>query len=300
MRLFLIIITIIVLITLPIVSNGSDTVFAGYHYSYDTDYAKINEYYAGYHKLFDQGQFAGFQLGAGTFKDTNGTEDFEFIRLEGRKNLSESLYVQGGIRYNISDEWSPLTGDVSAVWTHTPYRLEVFYERSIVDSIRAINSEIISNTFGVSLDYSLTDEWLLTGVLYYQDITDGNGRTGETIQLTYSPKRIEGFYTKLRGKFRQSDFNPPEYFAPQTYERYDLLFGYKRSFDSDNWVGYVEAGPGIQVIENISEFAYEYKVGVYGWITQSWKLNAFYGGTTDGGEEDYTYNWGGVQLNYYW
>ncbi len=294
---------LLLLLGIATVSLGAENmVSSGILMSHDSDYADTRAISLGYQKLFKNKQYMGISGGDTAYKENGkGTIDFVFMNFSGRKKINDNIYAEGDFRLNQSDDWDTTTYNLSVVGEKVSLgRVELFTERSIIDSHAAIERHLTFTTYGISADYELTDELVLTGVLFHQHATDGNNRLGQVLQLIASPKRFEGWHTRLRGKWRQADFNPPEYFAPEKFSRYDWLIGYATAFANDHWIFRAEGGPGYQYIDDVGETGWEYKISVNGWISESVKLESFYAATTDAGEEDYRYDWGGVSVSYYW
>lgn len=246
-------------------------------------------------------EYIGVGIGHSIYIE-EGDEDYDynFLTLVGKKIFTNKYYFEGAIRYN-NGNTSNITYNLSAVvhegWD---WQVELFTGRSMIDSHAALDEEIFFNSYGVTADYTINDQFSIVGLAMYQDATDGNVRLVQLAQLVYSPKQLPGFYIKGRGKFRQADFNPPEYFCPEDFKRYDLLFGYRTVFGHGNWVAKGELGPGLQFIDHVQENGYEYKIAIEGWITQSLRLEVVFVDTHDSGDYDYDYKWGNVTIKYYW
>ena len=272
-----------------------------YKYSHDIDHAEVYEYATGIKKLYNERQYVGTSIGNTVFIEENHNNiEYSFLNISGRKNISTRfLYLEGDLRfYNNANPTYNLSLVALNEWK---WRVELYTEKSLIDSHNALNSELFFTTYGISADYEIIKDTLYTtGVLFTQNANDGNNRTGQVLQLIYYPQQLSGFYVKVRGRYRQADFNPPEYFTPDDYKRYDLLFGYRKYFDHGNWRVSAEAGPGKQYIDDVSESGFEYKLNVYGWITQSMRIEVTYGSASDNGEYKYVYSWSELNFRYYW
>ncbi|MCK5789135.1 MAG: hypothetical protein KAH32_09050 [Chlamydiia bacterium] len=272
-----------------------------YRLSHDIDHAEVHEYATGIKKLFNDRQYIGTSIGNSIFiEDNQDNIKYSFLNLSARKNItSRFFYLEGDLRfYNDADPTYNLSVVALNEWK---WRVELYTEKSFIDSHAALGGELFFTTYGISADYEIIKDMLYTtGVLFTQSANDGNNRTGQVLQLIYYPEQLSGFYVKVRGKFRQADFNPPEYFTPDDYKRYDLLFGYRKYLDKGNWRISGEIGPSKQYINDVAETGYEYKFNIYGLITQSIRIEATYGSSTDNGEYKYEYSWGELNFRYYW
>ena len=272
-----------------------------YRLSHDIDHAEVHEYATGIKKLYSERQYVGTSIGNTIFIEENYDNiEYSFLNISGRKNItSRFLYLEGDLRFY--DDANPTYNLSLVALNEWKWRVELYTEKSFIDSHNALDGELFFTTYGISADYEIIKDVLYTtGVLFTQDANDGNNRTGQVLQLIYYPEQLSGFYVKTRGRWRQAKFNPPEYFTPADYKRFDLLVGYRKYFDNGNWRVSAEAGPGKQYIDGVSESGFEYKFNVYGWITQSMRIEVTYGSSTDNGEYKYEYSWGELNFKYYW
>jgi hypothetical protein len=276
---------------------------SNFSFSKDTDDTNFKQLMFGYKRYFKNKQYLGALIGKRVYTEDkeNGRNTFDLLNLVGKKVVNPYLYFEGGLIFTKGDDWNPIFYNGTVVLQKSGLgRAEFFIERSPIDTDAALEKHYIFLTYGVSLDYELTNEVTLTGAVFKQEANDGNDRIGKVAQIVYSPKWFENGYVKLRGKWREADFDPPEYFSPANYDRYNILFGYAIVFGNENWVLKLEGGPGVQYINGTEESAYDYKIALRGWITQSLGLNAYYACTSDGGTEDYSYHYGGVEIKYVW
>jgi hypothetical protein len=107
--------------------------------------------------------------------------------------------------YN-SNAWSTETFNLSYRQSNIkPYYLEASLERSIVDSLLAINNTILVDTYTFSADAPVANEFTQVGAAIYQSFTDDNAKQGGLIKFVYTPNRIEGLNTALVFKQVRSD-----------------------------------------------------------------------------------------------
>jgi len=291
---------LIIAVILSLLSSTSyaDTVSSGLRWNIDTDGLEIIETFIGYKMRFEQGEFIAGEIGQTNFSDDDGDRDFNFISLLGQKNLMLDTYGFGSVRLNKGDDFDSFTGNAFLTKELERWRVEVFVERSMIESQLAMDEEIMWNTYGIGVDYIINETFTAVGTYSLTDSSDGNQRNTEEIGLVYSPRWAEKFYAKLRAKWMQSDYDPEEYFSPEEYAKYDVLFAYTTGFMDDKGFFRVHIAPGWQIIDGEGEFAYEYRVSSTYAFTAKWEVEAFVAGVNDEGTENYRYNWGGVQLNY--
>lgn len=270
----------------------------------DSDNTKTRDYGILYkRKILGDGQFVGIGMGQKVYiEDNEKNIKYNHLDLSIHKKILPKIYIDAEVSFNenksnVGDD--SITYLVSAVAETGDYRVELFTEKSLIDSHMAIAKDLSYTTYGISADYEITDEWVATGVLFRQDATDGNVRLGQVAQISYSPKEVEGLFFKVRGKWRQADFNPSEYFAPEDFKQYLIFVGYAFPFANDNWVFKAEAGPGYQYIDDVGELAFEYKLKLFGWITEDLKLTMEINQSSDTGASSYNYHWGGVWFSWH-
>jgi hypothetical protein len=288
-----------ILIILFMISNvNAKTLLGGVRWNYDTDDLRIIELYGGYKEDFEEAQFAQVETGWSHYEDKDGERDFNFISLLGQKNLIFDTYGFGLIRFNDGDDFDCVTGSTYLVKEFERWRVEAFAERSMVESQLAMDDEIMWNLYGVGVDYIINETFTLVGLYSFTDSSDGNTRDTEEIGLVYSPQWAPKWYAKFRLKWSQSDFDPIEYFAPEEYEKYDVLFSYTTGFAGDQGLFVIQFAPGWQIIDGEGEIAYEYRIILNYLFTRNWEIESFIAGVNDEGTDRYRYNWGGIQLNY--
>ncbi len=294
-----------------VAGDVNNRVVAEVFFSEDTDDTEYQKYLTGYDRLFSHKQYAGLRIGRRNYHedfsiDEKGIafdeKDFNELKFLGRKNIGDSFYTEASISFLSGEDWDPVIYAINAVYKpDSHWRIESYVERELVDSIDAIEAENSFLVGGVVVDYNFLEEYTLVAGTSRQRFKDKNNRDAWLAQFMYSPKWFEGFTFKLEAKESKADFNPPEYFAPDTHKQYFAILRYMTALDSKRlWWLRLEGGPGKQYINDIKEDAMKYRIDIEGPITQSFNMDMYYGCTSDGGEEDYEYCYGGAALQYYW
>lgn len=274
-------------------------------YSEDTDKTRVLNFMLGYEHLFDEGQFLGAQVGSRRFHGEDApvqNNNFSEARLTGRKNLVRHTFIQGSLSKLSNKDWSPLLHNL--VLSSTPnktWHFELSSEKNVIETASAIAKQLTVHTYGANVDYALNEQHAFILGAYQQDISDHNKRTGTFLQYLYQPGWFKHGYFKLSGKQRRADFDPAEYFSPKDFKQYHLFIGYKAPLGSENNLRFhAEVGAGRQYINDVGEGAYEYRLGLRGWLYRQSYLDTNLGCTTDGGASNYRYCSGRLVFNYLW
>ncbi|PLX86003.1 MAG: hypothetical protein C0617_02360 [Desulfuromonas sp.] len=300
--------SMVLLITLVLFAQGAhagNRVTGGVEFSSDSDDADQYGVYLGYSHRFDDSAYKpewGFRGGVLTLNDVSGSERFKVLELNHRSDLSENIHLDLKGKLYQGDDWSPALYAANLVYGPTrKWYAEVFAERGIVDSVTSARLEYTVDTYGVSADYNITDEFTVVGALFTQDFSDGNDRLGRVGRIVYTPRNHDWFNVQLKGRVLESDFNGIGYFSPDRLEEYFLLFGAAKAFGGDNWVIRGLAGPGIQVIDDENKEAYWAEARLKGWFTPEFGLDTRFGCTTaQATSESYRYCFGHANLIYAW
>lgn len=274
-------------------------------YSEDTDKTRVLNTMLGYERLFTDGQFIGVQAGVRRFHGEDApvqNNSFNEARLTGRKNLARQTYVQGSLSQLSSSDWSPLLHSLTLSSTpNKTWHFELSSDKNVIETASAIVGQLTVQTYGANVDYALNARHMLIVGAYQQDISDHNKRTGTLLQYLYQPDWFKRGYFKLSAKQRRADFDPVEYFSPKDFKQYHLFAGYKTPIGKEkNLSFHAEVGVGRQYINDVGESAYEYRIGLRGWIKRRNYLDTSFGCTTDGGVDNYRYCNGRLVLNYLW
>jgi len=278
---------------------------ADFFFSDDTDGTETQKYLLGYERVFTEEQYFGVHAGVRSYhgedapvKDNN----FDELKLVGRKNLSQKTYLQGSISFMDGDSWAPELYNATLVHTlNRKWKIDGYIDKEILDTASAIAKQYTIKTYGATADYTVNEIHAVAAGVYKQSIPDANSRTGSLLQYTYRPAWFEDGYFRLRAKQRNSDFDPIEYFSPDSLKQKHAIVGYESVIDQErNIIFKAELGQGRQIINGVSESAEEYILGLRGWIGNETYMDSYYGCTSDGGTSDYSYCYGRVVFNYLW
>ena len=198
-----------------------------------------------------------------------------------------------------NSDWSFLTYDLTGTYFDDKWWIEGGTDHGFIDSTLAIDSKITYDVYFLSVDRVLNDEWGVMGGVYQTNFSDSNSRLKFIEMVTYSPSYLDGIYFQAKFSQEGSDFNPPEYFAPDSKEQRMYYVKYVTRFWDDEFVFKGHVGMGRQNIDDTEwEHADDIRLAVYGDIRENLNGEVFFQTTSDGGEYDYRWNHFGVRLDY--
>lgn len=285
-------------------------VFAETQQSGDSDDSRQQTYYAGYRGL-THGPGAEnltweFAAGSRLLEAPIGTESFACLRtaLKGKRNG-----VQGELRLNplFGEGWTPMLGALLLSGDTGKWHFEGAIERDLVDTVIAVRSRNLVQTYSLSADRQLTSELTLTGLLLKQNLADGNDRLGGLLRLAYSPQALEGFSTQLRARRVDGDFRGVGYFSPLRLEEYTVLFRYSRPLWQERLRLTGQFSGGAQRVDDTdTNPIYSAELRLRGFFTEHLGLESLMGLANTGGldasagDGDYRYVYGNLNLIYAW
>jgi hypothetical protein len=226
----------------------------------------------------------GIHGGYWSFNESNTRKEFSIIGVSGDVDFGTMGMLSSEIMNYSNKAWSTETFNLSYRQpTLKPYYLEASLERSIVDTLLAINDKIMVDTYSLSADAPVANEFTLVGAATYQNFTDNNTKTGGLIKLVYTPARIKGFNTALVFKQIQSEQTSTGYFSPDKQQLIYLDASYATGILNDKFVFKSSLALGKEVI-NDSTYNNLLKVelGLRGWINDTNGLEARLGWSNTG------------------
>ncbi len=245
--------------------------------------------------------------GGSVLREVTEKERFDVARAALRCKTPKVWSFDARLEQLQGDDWDPLLGaaNVSAR-PHPDWYLELFEERELVDTVRAIRERVKVDTYGLSADYSLTPSLVLVGALLAQDFSDGNRREGGIVRLVYYPEKPEWLHLQLKGRILDASRPSDTYFSPERLQEYFLLAGIATPFADDDWIVRLLAGPGLQIIEPFDaakeeKEAYLAELQLRGWFTDHLTLESNAGCSTAITSSDtYAYCFANLHFGYAW
>ncbi len=193
----------------------------------------------------------GIHGGLWSFDESNSDKNFSIIGISGDFNFGPMGMLSSEIMSYNNNAWSTETFNLSYRQPNLkPYYMEASLERSIVDSLLAINNKIMVDTYTLSADAPVANEFTLVGAAIYQSFTDNNTKHGGLIKLVYSPNRIEGLSTALVFKQIRSDWAGTGYFSPDKQQLNYLETSYATGIIQDKFFLKSTLALGKEIINN--------------------------------------------------
>jgi hypothetical protein len=223
----------------------------------------------------------------------------QFIRAHGEVAVTPDTTVIGSIiAYN--KDVDQINGSLGIAYKiNGRVNMEGNYEKTLVDSIPAINNKIYSETFSISSDVQITDETVLVAGVYKQLFSDSVNRTGYVLKVIYSPKTIDGLAVQIKYKTSNASIPlgyVPPYFSPLEKSEVFLTTSYAKAFNNENSVLKGYFGIGQRDIDNTKNNSIEYGIKLSSKLSNDTKLNLKYECTKDFGSPSYEYCTAGIQL----
>ncbi len=277
----------------------------------DSDNAKHDGYYLKYRNDIGNRQrpdYWGFGGGVRRINDRQGSNEFSAITAEFREPLTDAIAVQTSATKLNQSKWSPWTGNLATIITpNSRSYSELFAERDIVDTTRAIEQQIRVNTYGISSDYRILPEWTVVGALFRQRFSDGNERTGKVARLLWEISSLEWMLAEIRVKELSADFNGDGYFSPDHLRESLALITLRTTIFNEAHALTLQIGGGSQQINReLSQDLYLAEFKARGWFSQSIGHETKLGCKNTGDvsfaaqADDYRYCYSSFQLHYAW
>jgi hypothetical protein len=287
---------LIVLLLLISNANASNHAVSDITYTFDSEDTTTQRILAGYSKDVDSWNFSGL-LGTYKVDDNEGQRSFVETRGLFSTTFNAAMFLSGHISTLNGDTGSHING--SAYFVYDPvdsWRYELSYERTLLDTVNAVDSDINVDTASLSVDYNLNEEWTAVGGYAHQFYTDSNSRSIVFGKLIYSPRRISGLNIQGFVKYSDSEFNPSEYFSPNNQMRMLVGIGFATPFIGERFVFRTSLLTGRQTNKFTSNSATDAKIQINGSITNRFYMRLLYLYTNDNGEGfDYWYQ--SIHLN---
>jgi len=152
----------------------------------------------------------------------------------------------------MSKEFSNFTYEFNTSYQYKKWYFEASSERDLVGA-RAIEMDLVSNYYGLSLDYSPIKRLTLVGGVQYNYISDDNRRWFYLSRVVYSLKNEKMFFD-FRTKNMVGGIWSPYYFSPEDISQKQIGFGINQPLLNDKIMFKTYIGGGIQTIDKESMY----------------------------------------------
>jgi hypothetical protein len=277
----------------------------------DSDHAKHDGYYLKYryeNGTSESPSYWGFGGGTREVRDRRGESSYHAVTAEMEQPLNKTIALRAQVAKLIDTRWSPWTGSSALVIKpNSRSYTEVFAERNIVDTTRAIEQKLTVETYGLSSDYRLHPEWTVVGAYFRQDFSDRNERIGKVARLLWEITPLPWLIAELNYKELDADFNGDGYFSPDELTESLALVTFRGTIFKESHALQLQIGGGEQTINReFSQDLYLAEFKARGWFTESIG-HEFTIGCKNTGDvsfaaqaDDYRYCYSRLQLHHVW
>jgi hypothetical protein len=193
----------------------------------------------------------------------------------------------------LSKNFSTFSYEFSTAYQYKKWYLEASSERDLVGA-RALEMNLVSNYYGLSLDYSPIKQLTLVGGLQYNYITDYNKRWFYLSRVVYTLKN-EKVYFDFRTKNMMGGEWSPYYFSPEDISQKQIGFGLNETFLNEKFIFKSYIGGGIQTIDKESMYLLTADFKVSTQLLKKLKGEVSFGIRNF---NKYIYSFGNLKLNY--
>lgn len=193
----------------------------------------------------------------------------------------------------ISKEFSTFTYEFNTSYQYKKWYFESSSERDLVGA-RAVKMDLISNYYGLSVDYSPIKRLTLVGGVQYNYISDDNSRWFYLGRIVYSLKNEKMFFD-IRSKNMVGGIWSPYYFSPEDISQKQIGFGLNETFSNEKFIFKSYIGGGIQTIDKESMYLLTTDFKVSTQLLKKLKGEVSFGIRNF---NKYIYSFGNLKLNY--
>jgi hypothetical protein len=255
----------IIFILLPLISFGQKEVFTNSFISLDNESQLNIRTYQGYRtdldSLFKKDSVfikrktnVGISNGIRYYR-TNPNEPTYFFneaKIYIKTKPIERLTVIFNPSLLMSKEFSNFTYEFNTSYQYKKWYFEASSERDLVGA-RAIEMDLVSNYYGLSVDYSPTKQLTLVGGVQYNYITDYNNRWFYTSRIIYTLPN-EKIYFDFKTRNMEGGEWSPYYFSPEDISQKQIGFGINQPLLNDKILFKTYIGGGLQTIDKESMY----------------------------------------------
>jgi hypothetical protein len=246
---------------LPFISFGQKEIFTNTFFSIDNENQINVSSYQGYQTALDsllkkdsvfikRKTFLGIANGVRYYQTNIGEPTYFFneakifIKSKPRKNFNFSFNPS----LLMSSDFTTFTYDFNTSYTYKKWYVEVSSERDLVGA-RALEVNLVSNYYGLSVDYSPIKRLTITGGYQYNHITDGNKRSFFVSRFIWTLPN-DKIYFDFRTRYMTGGEWSEYYFSPEKISQRQIGVGMNQSFLKDKSVIKLYVGTGLQTIDN--------------------------------------------------
>lgn len=297
---------LILFILLPLISFGQKEVFTNSFISLDNEQQLNIRTYQGYmtdlDSLFKKDSVfikrktnVGISNGLRYYRTSfnEPTYFFNEAKIYIKTKPIKSLVIIFNPSLLLSKSITNFSYEFNTSYRYRKWYLEASSERDLVGA-RAIEMDLVSNYYGLSLDYSPTKQLTLVGGVQYNYITDYNNRWFYTSRIIYTLPN-EKIYFDFRTRNMKGGEWSPYYFSPEDISQKQIGFGLNETFLNENLIFKSYIGGGIQTIDKESMYLLTADFKVSTQLMKRLKSETSFGVRNF---NKYIYSFGNLKLNY--
>lgn len=244
---------------IPLAAQAADDgpgLLADFSLSRDSEQFEISTASAGFAPYYvTQDRLAGVLTRQLRYSQPGWSRDGEQVSLQDRRK-SRNGWQQLEINATHLGR-SSVGGSFTRGWfDDTGRSSEVFAERNLVDSQRAIDKDIAATLIGAAVDIPLDEFAAASGYAAVQYIEDNNWRSHIRLKLSLELNPAPAT-AQLQARVRSIHASRPftgNYYNPKAFE--EVLFGLFLRFDHQDWRFNLWAGAGPQRADAVTRTAY--------------------------------------------
>lgn len=291
---------------MPFISYGQKEFFTNSFVSFDNENQVNIRTYQGYQTSLDslmkkdsifikRKSFVGIANGL-RYYQTNTNEPTYFFN-EAKIFIKSRLNQKFKFNFNpsllMSKRFTTFAYEFNTTYQYKKWYVEVSSERDLVGA-RALEVNLVSNYYGLSVDYSPIKRFTVVGGYQQNIITDGNIRSFYLSRLIYVLPNDKLFFD-----FRTKDMRGGEwsqyYFSPEKISQKQVGCGYGQSYLNDKMLLKLYVGGGVQTIDDQTMYLFSMDFKLINQITRRLRSESELGVRNF---NKYFYSFGDLKLKY--
>lgn len=261
-----------------------NSIFSHYYQESDTDGFLFNRARFGASRHFTPNSTTFGSYMRGNYQ-LNGQKVYvNQATLSHQAHINDHLFIHLSGSFTDIEDWHPFIWYAGFIYSPNSYiHVTLYNQNEYVEAVPSLINHISLNTTHLNLFAHPISRLFLSASGYHQHFSDNNNRNGGMFRLIVVVSRYLGLQAEGRFRFyRNSQFNSPNYFSPETLEEPLFLLRFRRKI-SPFWRAYIEGGIGSQIIKpnglspTISQPAKLFEVGFNGCVFEHLLLNIYVG-----------------------
>jgi hypothetical protein len=255
--------------------------------------------YQGYSQSLDsifkkRKTFVGVANGFRYYDAKNTNNNLNESKFLFSSKLTKKLQLNSSASILFNQDWKPFVYDLMLNYQWKRFYLEGFSERELLGVAATNDQKLISNFYGLSVDYNPMHRLTLVTSFSYNKISDGNDRWFQVYRAIYTfpnEKIYVDYKTRLMRGGEYSEF----YFSPNSITQNNVGVGVNTLVFRNRSYLKLYFGGGRQTIDNINQNLFIFDIRVSNQLTKQINSEAFFGVRNF---NNYIYGFGTFKLLY--